>query len=60
MSVGGHRIKAAFKYPKYLTLFDQSLLKNHEGEVNYECVSYYVRRQTKESAEIPLTLPVGN
>ena len=44
MSVVGHRIKAAFEYPKYLPLSDQNLLKRHECEVNCECISYYVRR----------------
>ena len=44
MLVSGHCIKAAFKYPKYLPMSDQSLLKNNECDVNCKCVSCYVRR----------------
>ena len=43
MSVSEHRIVAAFKYPKYLPLSDQNVLKSYECDVNCECVSFYVR-----------------
>ena len=35
MSEDGHRIVAAFKYPKYFPLSDQSLLKSPECDVNW-------------------------
>ena len=31
----GHRIKATFKYPKYLPLSHQSLLKSPECDINW-------------------------
>ena len=43
-SVSLNHIKATFKYPKYIPLSYQSLLKSHECEINCEGISYYVRR----------------